>query len=113
MEGPLGKYWDVVVGVTLVSAAVVVVVASTDPGWPVPGVSTLAALAGVFAVGFAVATAVRLVDGDHERGVGNLLAVLGWLLLLVGELLEHELVTVAGVAVVLGAGAYLVWLVFD
>ncbi|WP_336036347.1 hypothetical protein [Halobacterium yunchengense] len=113
MEGLSGRLWDVVVGLTLVSAAVVVVVASTDPGWPVPGVSTVAALAGVFAVGFAVAAAVRVVDGDRERGAGNLLAVLGWLLLLVGELLEVGFVTVGGVAVVLGAGAYLVWLGVD
>ncbi|MUV60434.1 hypothetical protein [Halobacterium sp. CBA1126] len=113
MDGRLARLWQVVVGVTLVSAAVVVVVASTDPSWPVPGMSTLAALAAVFAAGFALAAILRVLAGDHQHGVGHVLAVVGWLLLLVGELFESEAATVAGVAVVLAAGSYLVWLAVD
>jgi hypothetical protein len=113
MDGRFGRLWQIVVGLTLVAAGVVVVVASADPSWPVPGVSTLAAVASVFAVGFALAAAVHEFGGRRQRGVGNLLAVLGWLLLLVGELLENGLVTAGGVAVVFAAGAYLVWLGLD
>lgn len=110
MDEPLGRLWNVVVGATLVSAAVIVVLASADSSWPVPGVSTLALLAGVFAVGFALAAVLRGIAGEHDRGAGNLLAVLGWLTLLAGELLGESLVTAGGVVVVLAAGAYLVWL---
>lgn len=110
MEEPLARLWTAVVGLTLVSGAAVVVVASTDPAWPVPGVSTLAALTAVFAGGFVLAAAVRLLAGEQQYGVGNLLAVAGWVTMLVGELAENSVVTVAGVVIVLAAGAYLVWL---
>lgn len=110
MEEPLARLWTVVVGLTLVSGAAVVLVASTDPVWPVPGVSTLAALAAVFAAGFVLAAAVRLLAGDQQYGVGNLLAVAGWVTMFVGEFAENSAVTAAGVVVVLAAGAYLVWL---
>jgi hypothetical protein len=113
MDGRLARVWQVVVGVTLVSAAVVVVLASTDPSWPVPGVSTLAALAGVFVAGFTLAAILRVLAGEHDYGVGNLLAVIGWILLLFGELFESEAATVGGIAVVLAAGSYLVWLALD
>ncbi|MFB6270303.1 MAG: hypothetical protein ABEH83_10185 [Halobacterium sp.] len=110
MEGPLARLWNVLVGVTLVSAAAVVVVASTGPGEPVTGVSTLAALAAVFAVGFVLAAALRLLAGEQQYGVGNLAAVVGWVTLFAGEVLENGAVTAAGVVVVLAAGAYLMWL---
>ena len=113
MDGRTARVWQVVVGVALVSGAAVVVLASTDPSWPVPGASTLAVLAGVGAAGFTLAAVVRVLAGDHQHGVGHLLAVCGWLLLLVGESVESEVVTVGGVAVVLAAGAYLVWLAID
>lgn len=113
MDGPVRRLWNVVVGATLVSAAVVVVVANTDPSWPVPGVSTVAVLAAVFAVGFVLAAALRLVAGQQQHGLGDLLAVLGWATLFVGERLESGLVTGGGVALVLAAGAYLVWLGLD
>ncbi len=113
MDGRQARVWQVVVGVALVSGAAVVMLASTDPSWPVPGVSTLAVLAGVAAAGFALAAILRVLAGDHQHGVGHLLAVVGWLLLLVGELLESEAATVGGLAVVLAAGSYLVWLAVD
>ncbi len=113
MDGRQARVWQVVVGVALVSGAAVVMLASTDPSWPVPGVSTLAVLAGVAAAGFALAAILRVLAGDHQLGVGHLLAVVGWLLLLVGELLESEAATVGGLAVVLAAGSYLVWLAVD
>lgn len=113
MDGRQARVWQVVVGVALVSGAAVVVLASTDTSWPVPGVSTLTVLAGVAAAGFALAAVVRVLAGDHQHGVGHVLAVLGWLLLLVGELLESEVATVGGVAVVLAAGSYFVWLALD
>lgn len=100
----------IVVGATLLFAAGVVLVASEDPSWPIPGISTLAALVSVLAVGFAIAAALHELAGQRERGLGHLLAVLGWLLLLVGELLSEDLVVTGGVAVVLAAGTYLVWL---
>jgi hypothetical protein len=110
MAAPLAKLWNVVVGLALVSAAVVVVVASVADSQPLVGVSTVAVLAAVLAVGFVLAAAVRLLAGEQQHGVGNLLAVVGWLTLFVGEFVEHGLVTWAGVVVVLAAGAYLVWL---
>jgi hypothetical protein len=113
MSARLLKARRVVVGATLLFAAVVVLVASEDPSWPVPGVSTLAVLAGVFAVGFLIAAGLHELAGERGRGVGNLLAVCGWLLLLVGELLDEGLVVTLGVAVVLAAGTYLLWLGFD
>lgn len=110
MTERLLKARAIVVGATLTFAALVVLVASEDPSWPVPGVSTLAALAGVLAVGFFIAAGLHKLSGQHERGDGNLLAVLGWLLMLVGELVNEGLVVTLGVAVVLAAGTYLLWL---
>lgn len=110
MTERLLKARALVVGATLTFAAVVVLVASEDPSWPVPGVSTLAVLAGVFAVGFFIAAGLHELAGQRERGVGNLLAVCGWLLLLVGELVDEGMIITLGVAVVLAAGTYLLWL---
>jgi len=106
------RAWRLLVGATLVSAAVVVVLASAA-SWPLVGVSLLAALAGVFAAGFALAAVLRVLAGDPAAGVGNLLAVGGWLLLLAGEQLESSALTAGGVVVVLAAGAYLAWLAVD
>jgi len=113
MDRRTARLWQIVVGIAFVIGGATVVVASVDPSWPVPGATTLAVLAGVSAAGFALAAAVRVLDGDHQRGVGHLLAVCGWLLLLVGEAVESEAATVGGVAVVLAAGAYLMWLGLD
>lgn len=110
MTERLLKARAIVVGATLLFAGLVVLVASEDPTWPVPGVSTLAVLTGVLAVGFAIAAGLHELAGDRERGVGNLLAVCGWLLMFVGELVEVGLVVTFGVAVVLAAGTYLLWL---
>jgi hypothetical protein len=110
MTERLLKVRRLVVGATLLFAAVVVLVASEDPSWPVPGVSTFAMLAGVFAVGFSIAAVLHELAGQRERGVGNLLAVLGWLLLFVGDLVNQGIVVTLGVAVVLAAGTYLLWL---
>ncbi|MFB6068456.1 MAG: hypothetical protein ABEJ90_00840 [Halobacterium sp.] len=108
MTERLHRLQAVVAGTSLVAAGVVVVVANLSATWPGPDVTAVALVAGVFAVGFALAAVLHEVAGQRRRGVGSLLAVLGWLTLLAGELVEVDAVTAVGVAVVLAAGAYLV-----
>jgi|GEM_PF-1332610 len=101
---------EVVVGLAFVAAALFLVWAGTNGSVRVFGtmVDSRGVAAGLLVAGFAVATVLSLLDGDEQEGIGDLVAVLGWLCLLVAAVTIFDFFAVVGVVLVLGAGAFLV-----
>lgn len=101
---------EIVVGLAFVAAALFLVWAGTDGSVRLAGmtVGSRAVAAGLLVAGFSVAAALSMLDGDEQEGIGDLVAVLGWLCLLVAAVTIFDFFAVIGVVLVLGAGAYLV-----
>lgn len=101
---------EAVVGLAFLAAALLLVATGTRGAVTVGGVTvgSRAVAAAFLVAGFGLAAALSIHDGADREGIGDLVAVLGWLCLLVAALTVFDFFAVIGVVLVIAAGAYLV-----
>lgn len=101
---------EAVVGLSFLAAALLLLWAGTDGTVLIAGVAvgSRAVAAGFLVAGFAIAAVLSIIDGDQKEGIGDLVAVIGWLCLLIAALTVFDFFAAIGLILVIAAGAYLV-----